>query len=99
MLVDLLSADLELDIGDQVVTDPVEPAELGARAVGRLERDGGECRLEVDAVDQISVTGDCACYLLAEVRGAVECLLNGLHREVGVASVDYLEEGNLGVAS
>jgi len=49
-------------------------------------------------VDQIAVTGDCACYLLAEVGRAVEGLLNRLHGEVCVASVDYLEEGNLRVA-
>jgi len=49
-------------------------------------------------VDQVTVTGDCALYLLAEVRRAVERLLNGLHGEVCVATVDDLEEGNLGVA-
>ena len=33
VLVNALAADLELDALDKVVTDPVEPAELGARAV------------------------------------------------------------------
>jgi len=39
VLVDLLSANLKLNVGNQVVTDPVEPAELGTRAVSRLEGD------------------------------------------------------------
>jgi len=33
VLVDTLSANLELDVANKVVTDPVEPAELGTRAV------------------------------------------------------------------
>jgi len=49
-------------------------------------------------VDQIAVAADRALHLLAEVRRAVERLLNRLHGEVRVAAVDDLEEGNLGVA-
>jgi len=98
VLVNLLTADLYVDVVDEVVANPVEPAELRTRAVRRLERDLGERALEVDAVDQIAVTGDRALHLLAEVRRAVERLLNRLHGEVRVAAVDYLEEGNLGVA-
>ena len=37
VLVDALAADLELDPLDEVVSNPVEPAELGARAVARQE--------------------------------------------------------------
>jgi len=99
VLVDLLSADLELDVVDQVVTNPVEPAELGTRAVRGGERDRGESGLEVDAVDQVAVAADRACDLLAEVGRAVEGLLNRLHGEVCVATVDHLEEGDLRVAS
>jgi len=98
VLVDLLSADLDVDVVDEVVANPVEPAELRTRAVRRLERDLGERALEVDAVDQITVAADRALHLLAEVRRAVERLLNRLHREVRVATVDHLEEGNLRVA-
>ena len=95
MLVDALAADLELDAADEVVTDPVEPAELRARAVRRLEGDRRERGLEVDAVDQITVALDRARYTLAEARGAVERVLDGLHGEVGVATVNYLEECDL----
>ena len=97
VLVDLLAADLELDVVDEVVANPVEPAELGTRAVRRGERHGGERGLEVDAVDQVAVAADRARYLLAEVGRAVERLLDGLHREVRVSAVDHLEEGDLGV--
>ena len=45
VLVNALSADLNLHGADEVVTDPVEPAELGARAVARLEGDLGQRRL------------------------------------------------------
>ncbi len=98
VLVDALAADLELDALDEVVTNPVEPAELGARAVRRLEGDRRERGLEVDAVDQVTVALDRARHTLAEARRAVERVLDGLHGEVGVAAVDHLEEGDLGVA-
>ena len=39
VLVDALAANLELDALDKLVTNPVEPAELGARAVAGLEGD------------------------------------------------------------
>ena len=98
VLVDLLAADLNVNVVDQVVADPVEPAELRARAIRGRQADLGEGRLEVDAVDQIAVAADRALHLLAEVRRAVERLLNGLHGEVRVATVNHLEKGNLGVA-
>ncbi len=99
LLVDALATDFDLNILDDVVTDPVEPAELGARAVGGLELHLGESRLEVHAVDQITIALDSASDLLAEVRGTVERVLNGLHGEVSVAAVNHLEECNLGVTS
>ena len=99
VLVNALATDLELDVGDQVVANPVEPAEHRARAVRGLELYLGQSGLQVDAVDQITVALDRARNLLAEVRGAVEGVLDGLHREVRVATVYYLEECNLRVAS
>jgi len=51
VLVNLLSADLDVDVVDEVVADPVEPAELRARAVRGLELDLGERALEVHTVD------------------------------------------------
>jgi len=92
VLVDLLATDLNVDIVDQVVANPVEPAELGTRAVARRQENLGERGLEVDAVDKIAVAADRALHLLAEVRRAVERLFNRLHGEVRVATVDDLED-------
>ena len=39
VLVDALAADLELNVVDEVVANPVEPAELGTRAVRRQQGD------------------------------------------------------------
>jgi hypothetical protein len=39
-------------------------------------------------VDQITVTGDGASHLAVEVSIAVEGLLDGLHREVGVTAIN-----------
>ena len=97
VLVNALAADLNLNVADEVVTDPVEPAELGARAVRRREGHAGERRLEVHAVDQVAVALDRACHLATEARRAVEGVLNGLHREVRVAAIHHLEERDLGV--
>ena len=43
-------------------------------------------------MDQIAVAADRALHLLAEVRRAIERLLNGLHGEVRVATVNDLED-------
>ena len=95
VLVDLLTANLEIDVVDQVVTDPVEPTELGTRTVRRLENNLGKGGLEVDAVDQIAVAADRALHLATKVGSTVEGLLNGLHGEVSVATIDDLEDKDL----
>ncbi len=99
MLIDTLTTDLEFYFLDQVVADPVEPAELGTRAVRSLEGDLRESGLEVHAVDQVTVTLDSAGYSLTETRGTVERILNGFHGEVGVSAVNRLEESDLGITS
>jgi len=98
VLVDALAANLELDALDEVVADVVEPAELRTRAVRRLQGNRRQRGLEVDTVDKVTVALDGARHALAEARGAVERVLDGLHGEVGVAAVHDLKEGNLGVA-
>jgi len=99
VLVNALTTDLKLHIANQVVSHPVEPAELGTRAVRGQERHRGQSGLEVDAVDQVTITLDGARHLAAEAGRAVEGVLNGLHGEVSVAAVHHLEEGNLGITS
>ena len=98
VLVDALTTDLNLNVVDEVVTDPVEPTELSTRAVGRLKGNLREGRLEVHAVDEITVALDRAGDLLAEVGSTVEGVLNRLHREVGVAAIHHLEKRDLWVA-
>jgi hypothetical protein len=46
-------------------------------------------------VDQITVTADGALHLLAEVGRTIEGLLNSLHGEVSVATVDNLEDNQV----
>ena len=98
VLVNALAANLNLNRLDEIVANPVEPAELRAREVGRLERDLGERGLEVHAVDEVTVALDRARHTLAEARRAIEGVLNGLHGEVRVAAVHDLEERNLRIA-
>ena len=76
MLVDTLSANLELDVLDKVVADPVEPAELGTRAVGCEKRNLRERGLEVDAVDEVTIALNGARHLAAEAGRPVEGVLN-----------------------
>ena len=97
VLVNALAADLEFNPVNEVVANPVEPAELGTRAVRRQQGDCGERGLEVHTVDQVTVALDRARDLLAEVRRTVPRVLNGLHGEVRVATVHHLEKGNLRV--
>jgi hypothetical protein len=99
VLVNALTTDLELDGLDQVVANPVEPAELSTRTISSQDLYLGEHSLEVDAVDQITVALDSAGHLLAEVGGTVERVLNCLHGEVSVTTVHHLPEGNLGITS
>ena len=68
VLVNALAADLNLNVLDKIVTDPVEPAELGARAVRRLEGNSGERGLEVHAVDKVTVALNRARDLATEAR-------------------------------
>ena len=91
MLVNALTTNLELNGLDEEVTNPVEPTELSTRTVGGEEGDLGESGLEVHTVDQITVTLDGTGDLLTPVRGTIERVLNGLHREVGVTTVHNLE--------
>ena len=97
MLIDALATNLDLDIADQIVTRPVEPAELGARAVRAQQGDLGQSGLQVHAVDQVTIALDGAGDLLAKVRGTIERVLNGLHGEVSVTTIHNLEESDLRV--
>jgi hypothetical protein len=50
-------------------------------------------------MNKITISGNGASNSLAEVSSSVKDLLNGLHREVSVTTVNNLEESDLGVSS
>jgi len=99
VFVNALSTNLKLHVVDQVVPNPVEPAELGTRTVAAEKSHLGESGLEVDAVDQVTVALDSASHLATEAGRPVEGVLNRLHRKVSVTTIDHLEKGDLGVTS
>jgi len=97
VLVDALATDFNLNVVDQVVTNPVQPTELSTRAIGYLQSNLRQSGLEVHAMNQITVTLNGAGDFLAEVGGTIEGVLNGLHGEVSVTSVHDFKKCNLGV--
>ncbi len=99
VLVDTLSSDFDLDVLHQVVTGPVQPAELGAAAVAGLQSHLGQGGLQVHAVDQVTIALDGAGHLLAKVGGTVEGVFNGFHGKVSVATVHNFKKCDLRVTS
>ena len=97
VFVDTLTANLEFHTLHQVVTHPVQPAELGARAIRGQKSHLRQSGLKVDAVDQITITLDRASHLAAKARRTVERVLNGLHGKVRVSAVHHLEKSDLRV--
>jgi hypothetical protein len=49
-------------------------------------------------MDEIAIPANGASHLLAPGRIAIEGLLDGLHREVGMAAVNDLKESDLRIA-
>ena len=91
LAINALASDLDLNGRDELLTDVVEPTGItGHRLV-----DLGESHLEVSAVAQISVATDGAGHSATEIGLTREGLLDGFHREVGMASVRHLPESDL----
>ena len=88
LFVNTLPADLTFDGFDEFVANP--------RAVGAVG-DRGKINLDVHTGDEITVSGDGAGDLLAEVGRPVEGLVDRFAREVRVSAVDHLKESDLGV--
>jgi len=90
LAIDALTTDLNLNLGDELLTDEIQPTSPHASGVGGGGHslvDLRESNLEVCAVAKITVTGDRASYAATEISLTREGLLNGLHREVCVAAV------------
>ena len=95
VLVDTLATDGQLDVVDRTLGDPVAVVVgVGSRGVGR-ERE----ELDVHVTDEITVAGDGDGDAAGVGGSTVDGLLDVLHREVGVALVLRLVEGDFGVAS
>jgi len=94
LTVDALASNLNLHLGDELLTNEIQPAGIHiARSVDSLV-DLRKSHLKVGAVSKITVTGDGAGHATAEVSLSGEGLLDGLHREVSVASVRHLPESD-----
>jgi hypothetical protein len=100
LAVNSLASNLNLDLGKQLLTGVIQPTSIdrtsttGSHTLVNL----WESNLDVGAVSQISVSGDCAGHTATKVSLTVEGLLDGLHGEVGVASVRHLPVCDLGVS-
>ena len=100
LAVDALTSNLDLNLGNELLADEVHPAgidSLGERSRGVPHGliDLRKSDLKVGAVSKISVPGDGAGNAATEVSLTREGLLDGLHREVGVAPVRHLPESDL----
>jgi hypothetical protein len=88
VLVDSLTTDFNLYGLDELVSNPISVGVCGQ---------SGERNLNVNTVDEVTVSGDGTGYLLVETSGTVEGLVDGLHREVRVSAIHNLEESDLRV--
>tara|TARA_B100000401_G_scaffold250814_1_gene170330 strand:- start:10323 stop:11312 length:990 start_codon:yes stop_codon:yes gene_type:complete len=89
LFVNALPANFTFDGFDEFVANP---GVVGVAGGESRERD-----LNVDAGDEVTVSGDGAGDLFAEVSRTVEGLVDRFARKVRVSAVDHLEEGDLGV--
>jgi hypothetical protein len=101
LAVNSLASNLNLDLGDELLTGVIQPTGIDTSIGGTLHGlvNLGESNLDIGAVSQISISGDGAGHTATKVSLTVESLLDGLHGEVGVASVRHLPVSDLGVSS
>ena len=93
MLVDTLTTDGKLDVVDGTLGDVVAVSGAG---ISRGSRNVG-LKLDVHVADKITIAGNSHGDATGVGGSTVDGLLDVLHREVGVALVLRLVEGNLGV--
>ena len=99
LAINALASNLNLDLGEQLLTWVIQPAGINSTgSTFQVLVNLGESNLNIGAVSQISVSGDGAGHAATKVSLTVEGLLDGLHGEVGVASVRHLPVSDLGVS-
>jgi hypothetical protein len=100
LAVNALTTDLDLNLGNQLLTGEIKPtginAILGSALHGLVNL--RESNLKVSAVSQITITRDGASHTTTKIGLSVKSLLDRLHSKVSVTFVRHLPEGNLGVA-
>ena len=96
VLVDALTTDGKLNILDGTLGDP---AGIGGRTRGVGRDTGLSLELDVHVVDEVTVARNGDRHATGVGGSTVDGLLDVLHREVGVAAVDRLEESNLRISS
>ena len=94
VLVNALSTNGKLRGSDGTLGDPVSVITSGRLGVRR-----GGLELNVHVTDKVTVTGDGHGHATGVGGGTVDGLFDVFHREVSVAFVDSLEEGNFWVTS
>jgi len=104
--INALSTDFNLNVADENVADVVDPSEaivaiinIGLLVSNNRALNKGKSNLKVNTMNKITIAGNGASNSLAEVSSSVKDLLNRLHREVSVTTVNNLEESDLGVSS
>jgi hypothetical protein len=101
LAINALTTDLNLNLGDELLTGEIEPTGINTVLGSALHRlvNLGESNLKVSAVSQITITRNSAGYTTTEIGLSVKSLLNRLHSKVGVTFVRYLPKGDLRVTS
>ena len=92
VLVDTLTTDGKLNVVDGTLGDEVAVTDIRSR--GSRDR---RLQFDVHVTDKVTVTGDSHGHATGVGGSTVDGLLDVLHREVSVALVFGLEEGNFGV--
>jgi hypothetical protein len=100
LAINALTTNLNLNLGNQLLTREIEPTSINAILVGPLHRliNLRESNLKVGAVSQITITRNGAGYTTTKIGLTVKSLLDRLHRKVSVTFVRHLPKGNLRVA-
>jgi hypothetical protein len=96
LAINALTTDLNLNLGNQLLTGEIEPTSINTILGGSLHGlvNLGESNLKVCSVGKITVSADRACNTTSEIGLSRECLFNALHSKVCVASVRHLPESN-----
>jgi hypothetical protein len=100
LAINALTTDLNLNLGDKLLTREIEPTGINTILVSALHGlvNLGESNLKVSAVSQITITRNGAGHTTTEISLTVKSLLDRLHSEVSVTFVRHLPKGNLRVA-